>query len=86
MCTASDPRSGSVIKIAPGVSPVTNFFRTSNLTGTISLPEGLDLVMPGDSVTFNVTLADFCPLDLGLRFIIREGTSTIGAGVITKLY
>jgi elongation factor Tu len=61
------------------------FFRTSNITGTIILPEGVDVVIPGDSVTFNVQLADFCPLDVGLRFIIREGTLTIGAGVITKL-
>ncbi|NCQ52386.1 elongation factor Tu [archaeon] len=61
------------------------FFRTSNITGTISLPEEISVVLPGDSVTFNVTLADFCPLNLGLRFIIREGTLTIGAGVITKL-
>lgn len=61
------------------------FFRTSNITGSIILPEGLSVVMPGDSVTFSVSLADFCPLNVGLKFVMREGTLTIGAGVITKL-
>ena len=61
------------------------FFRTSSVTGSVLLPESSPVVMPGDSVTFKVELADFCPLNEGLKFVIREGTLTIGAGVITKL-
>lgn len=61
------------------------FFRTSNVTGSIVLPEGVLVAMPGDSLTVFVNLYDFCPLNLGLRFVIRESTVTIGAGVITNL-
>jgi elongation factor Tu len=61
------------------------FFRTSNVTGTIILPEEITFVMPGDSLTFKVQLVDPCPLNAGLKFVMREGTLTIGAGVITSL-
>lgn len=62
------------------------FFRTANLTGTIILPEDVSVVMPGDSLTFRVNLLDFAPLNIGLRFVMRESHSTIGAGVITELF
>lgn len=55
------------------------FFRTSNVTGTIILPEGVEVVLPGDSLFINVVLADFSPLNLNLKFVMREGTLTIGA-------
>lgn len=61
------------------------FFRTSNVTGSITLPEEVSVVMPGDSLIFIVHLVTLCPLNLGLRFVMREGNLTIGAGVITKL-
>jgi elongation factor Tu len=61
------------------------FFRTANLTGTIILPEDISVVMPGDSLTFRVDLLEFAPLNIGLRFVMRESHSTIGAGVITEL-
>lgn len=62
------------------------FFRTSNITGSVILPEGLEAVLPGDSKVLKVDLVDFCPLNLGLKFVMREGTLTIGAGVITSLF
>jgi elongation factor Tu len=55
------------------------FFRTSNVTGAIVLPEEVSLVLPGDSLTFKVQLVDPCPLNNGLKFVMREGTLTIGA-------
>lgn len=61
------------------------FFRTSNVTGSITLPEEVSVVMPGDSLIFIVHLVALGPLNLGLRFVMREGNLTIGAGVITKL-
>jgi elongation factor Tu len=61
------------------------FFRTANMTGTIVLPPDVSVVMPGDSLTFRVNLIDFSPLNIGLRFVIRESHLTIGAGVITEL-
>ncbi len=57
------------------------FFRTASLTGTIMLPEGVDVVVPGDSVTFTVVLANPWPLNEGLKFVMREGTLTIGAAL-----
>uniref|UniRef100_A0A6B2L615 Tr-type G domain-containing protein n=1 Tax=Arcella intermedia TaxID=1963864 RepID=A0A6B2L615_9EUKA len=61
------------------------FFRTANVTGTIILPENVSAVMPGDSLTVIVNLVDKVPLNLGLKFVMREGNLTIGAGVITSL-
>jgi elongation factor Tu len=61
------------------------FFRTLNVTGSIILPEGTETVEPGDNITFKVKLVNNVPINLGLRFIIREGNLTIGAGVITEL-
>ena len=61
------------------------FFRTMNVTGSINLPENISFVLPGDNLNFNVNLVTSVPLNLGLKFVMREGNLTIGAGVITKL-
>lgn len=61
------------------------FFRTANITGTIILPESVSVVMPGDSLVVEVNLVEKAPLNIGLRFVMREGNLTIGAGVITEL-
>jgi len=60
------------------------FFRTMNITGSISLPENITFVLPGDNLNININLLSGAPLNLGLKFIMREGNLTIGAGVITK--
>jgi elongation factor Tu len=61
------------------------FFRTMNVTGTITLPSNTSFVMPGDSLNINVELVHKVPLEMGLKFVMREGNLTIGAGVITEL-
>lgn len=61
------------------------FFRTMNVTGSIVLPENITFVLPGDNLTFKVNLVSSVPLNLGLRFVMREGNLTIGAGIITEL-
>lgn len=61
------------------------YFRTTDVTGSISLPEGKEMVMPGDSVSFKVELIAPIAMDEGLRFAIREGGRTVGAGVVTKI-
>ncbi len=61
------------------------FFRTTNVTGEIRLPEGMDMVMPGDNAAVNVHLDKPVAFDLGSRFAIREGGKTVGSGVITAL-
>lgn len=61
------------------------FFRTANMTGSIILPEEVSVVMPGDSLVVNVKLVDRVPLNIGLRFVMREGNITIGAGIILEL-
>jgi elongation factor Tu len=61
------------------------FFRTMNVTGSIVLPENVTFVLPGDNLTFKVNLVSSVPLNLGLRFVMREGNLTIGAGIITEL-
>lgn len=61
------------------------FFRTSDITGSIELHSEVKMVMPGDNVTFNVELIHSVPMDEGLRFAIREGGRTIGAGVVSKI-
>jgi len=60
------------------------FFRTSNVTGTISLPEETPTAMPGDQLEINVKLFEKSPLTKGLKFVMREGNLTVGAGVITE--
>jgi elongation factor Tu len=61
------------------------YIRTTDVTGEISLPDGVEMVMPGDNTTFKVKLITPVALEDGMRFAIREGGSTVGAGVITKV-
>ena len=61
------------------------FFRTTDVTGDIQLEDGVEMVMPGDNATFTVTLITPIAMDEGLRFAIREGGRTVGAGVVSKL-
>ncbi len=60
------------------------FFRTANMTGSIILPEEVSAVMPGDSLQVSVKLVGRVPLNVGLRFVMREGNITIGAGIILE--
>ena len=61
------------------------FIRTLDITGSVELPEGIEMVMPGDNVNLNVKLIEPVALEPGSRFAIREGGRTVGAGVITKI-
>jgi len=61
------------------------YFRTTDVTGDVSLPEGTEMVMPGDNVTINVKLLSAIAMEKGLRFAIREGGRTIGAGQVTEI-
>jgi elongation factor Tu len=61
------------------------YFRTTDVTGTITLPEGTEMVMPGDNTTMTVELGKPIAMDEGLRFAIREGGRTVGAGRVTKI-
>ena len=61
------------------------FFRTTDVTGTIHLPEGIEMVMPGDNVKIIGQLIHHVAMDEGLRFAIREGGKTVGAGIVTKV-
>lgn len=61
------------------------YFRTTDVTGTIELPAGVEMVMPGDNVKLKVTLIVPVAMDEGLRFAIREGGHTVGAGVVSKI-
>ncbi len=62
------------------------YFRTTDVTGIISLPEGVDMCMPGDNVVMNVELITPIAIEKGLRFAIREGGRTVGSGVVTEIY
>jgi len=61
------------------------YFRTTDVTGSVTLPEGVEMVMPGDNVRMQVQLIMPIAMDEGLRFAIREGGHTVGAGVVTKI-
>ena len=61
------------------------YFRTTDVTGTIELPSGTEMVMPGDNVSINVELIAPVACEQGLRFAIREGGRTIGAGQVTEI-
>ena len=61
------------------------FIRTANVTGTVNLPEGTEMVMPGDNAEVEIELQKGCVLEKGQRFALREGGRTVGAGIITKL-
>ncbi|MFO8233551.1 MAG: elongation factor Tu, partial [Longimonas sp.] len=68
----------------PGYRPQF-YFRTTDVTGDIELEEGVEMVMPGDNATFTVELIQPVALEEGLRFAIREGGHTVGAGVVTDI-
>jgi len=68
----------------PGYKPQF-YIRTTDVTGEIGLPEGVEMVMPGDNIKMRVTLSVPIAMEEGLRFAIREGGRTVGAGVITKV-
>jgi len=61
------------------------YFRTTDVTGSIELPEGVEMVMPGDNIQMTVELIHPIAMDAGLRFAIREGGRTVGAGVVAKI-
>jgi elongation factor Tu len=62
------------------------YFRTTDVTGVVTLPEGTEMVMPGDSTSMTVNLIQPIAMDEGLRFAIREGGRTVGAGRVTKIH
>ncbi len=62
------------------------YFRTTDVTGACELPEGVEMVMPGDNIKMVVTLINPIAMDEGLRFAIREGGRTVGAGVVAKIF
>ena len=61
------------------------YFRTTDVTGTVTLPAGTEMVMPGDNIKVDVELVSPIACEEGLRFAIREGGKTVGAGVVTKI-
>ena len=62
------------------------YFRTTDVTGNVELPEGVEMVMPGDNVTISLELITPIAMEAGLRFAIREGGRTVGAGVIAQIF
>ena len=61
------------------------YFRTTDVTGTAKLPDGVEMVMPGDNVTISVELIAPIAMEQGLKFAIREGGRTVGAGIVSKI-
>jgi elongation factor Tu len=61
------------------------YFRTTDVTGVVKLPEGVEMVMPGDNVNLEVELISQVAMEKGLRFAIREGGRTVGAGTVTDI-
>ena len=61
------------------------YFRTTDVTGSVALPEGTEMIMPGDNITMSVELIVPIAMDQGLRFAIREGGRTVGAGVVAEI-
>jgi len=61
------------------------YFRTTDVTGSATLPTGVEMVMPGDNTTLEITLITPIAMDRGLRFAIREGGRTVGAGTVTEI-
>ena len=61
------------------------YFRTTDVTGVVTLPEGTEMVMPGDNVSVDVELVSPIAMEEKVRFAIREGGRTVGAGVVTKI-
>ena len=61
------------------------YFRTTDVTGAVDLPEGVEMVMPGDNISVKVRLISPIAMEDGLRFAIREGGRTVGAGVVASI-
>ncbi|TAL42161.1 MAG: elongation factor Tu, partial [Methylovulum sp.] len=61
------------------------YFRTTDVTGAVKLPEGVEMVMPGDNISVTVKLISPIAMEDGLRFAIREGGRTVGAGVVASI-
>ena len=61
------------------------YFRTTDVTGTLTLPEGVEMVVPGDNIKMTIKLITPIAIEEGLRFAIREGGRTVGSGVVTKI-
>ncbi|MBW2524198.1 MAG: elongation factor Tu, partial [Deltaproteobacteria bacterium] len=61
------------------------YVRTTDVTGAVELPEGVKMVMPGDNITMEISLIAPVALEEQMRFAIREGGKTVGAGVVTKI-
>ncbi|HVB97644.1 MAG TPA: elongation factor Tu, partial [Chloroflexota bacterium] len=61
------------------------YFRTTDVTGSVQLPSGVEMVMPGDNTNLAIELIVPVAIEEGLRFAIREGGRTVGAGVVTKI-
>ena len=61
------------------------YFRTTDVTGSIKLPDGVEMVMPGDNVNMEIDLITPIAIEEGLRFAIREGGRTVGSGVVAKI-
>ncbi|MBL7190938.1 elongation factor Tu, partial [bacterium] len=61
------------------------YFRTTDVTGSVTLPEGVEMVMPGDNVRISAELISPIAMEEQLRFAIREGGRTVGAGMVTKI-
>ena len=68
----------------PGYRPQF-YFRTTDVTGVITLPEGVEMVMPGDNIQMEIKLITPIAIEEGLRFAIREGGRTVGAGVVASV-
>ena len=68
----------------PGYKPQF-YFRTTDVTGSIELPAGVEMVMPGDNTKITVTLISPIAMEDGVKFAIREGGRTVGAGVVSKI-
>jgi elongation factor Tu len=61
------------------------YFRTTDVTGSMNLPEGVEMIMPGDNITITAELLQPIAMEEGLRFAVREGGHTVGAGVVSKI-
>jgi elongation factor Tu len=61
------------------------YFRTTDVTGEVKLPEGVEMVMPGDNISIDVELINKIAMEKGLRFAIREGGRTVGSGQVTEI-
>ena len=85
MYILSKDEGGRHMPFFKGYSPQC-YFRTTDITGAVQLPDGVEMVMPGDNVQMKVELINPIAMEEGLRFAIREGGRTVGAGVVAKIF